>query len=172
MKSREKNIMIQRRRDELKVWLVQRVSHELKVPTEEIDVEESVLALGIDSLALIGLSAELAEFLQVEVDVEVIYEHDSINKIARYYASDVEVKDAELCRETEIVGAPENYPSERRLRILRRGSDKSPVISVGFPNLAYLLEQKIHLHAPVGWLQLDDSVLTCLLYTSPSPRDS
>lgn len=148
---------IGRGKDQLSRWLSERVAQELEIPVEEVDVDASIMALGIDSLTLVAIAGQLAEYLDQEIDAEVVWEHDTVGKLASHFcveaAGGQNDCDQSFASDTRV----ELTGLESRLRILRSGSGRSVVVSVGFPNIASILETKLDSDVTVGWLKLDDS---------------
>ncbi len=136
----------------LRAWLLRRVAETLRIPESEVDPHASIMALGIDSLALIGLAGELAEVTGQEIHAELIWQHDSIAELARHLPGVGRLPEAGVCA-AEM--RPEPVVRESVLRILRSGADLVPVASVGFPGIAQLIRDELPERVPVCCLGLD-----------------
>lgn len=106
-------------------WLIRRAATQLEVPPRDIDGSASLMSLGIDSLDLIGIAGEIAEFLDRDLRAEVLWECETIDVLARYLASP-----------TSILTSPAQRSAiERQCYLVehqRGDSGVRPLISVGF----------------------------------------
>lgn len=56
----------------------------LEVESEGLDVERSFHEMGIDSVLIVGLSAELEDSFGVSLDPEMAYQHDTVFKVSQH----------------------------------------------------------------------------------------
>jgi thioesterase domain-containing protein/acyl carrier protein len=68
-------------------WMIERVARQLEVPTTGVDPQAKITSLGIDSMSLIGLVGELAELIGQDLPADVIWEHDSVSRLAKFLAT-------------------------------------------------------------------------------------
>jgi acyl carrier protein len=71
---------------EIESWLVARASTVTGVSPSEIDVNESLLRLGLDSVAVIALAAELEKWLGYRFHENPLDAHPSIAGLSRFLA--------------------------------------------------------------------------------------
>jgi len=69
---------------EIEHWLKTRVSELLELSLDRIDSSKPLTKYGLDSSAAIGLTHELALWLEVELDPTVVYDYPSIAQLAKH----------------------------------------------------------------------------------------
>jgi acyl carrier protein len=67
-------------------WLVRYAARELRLPPERIDVHAPMTGLGIDSLTLIMLTGDLAEWMNQDLPASLLHDHATIDSLARHLA--------------------------------------------------------------------------------------
>lgn len=67
---------------ELKNWLVQKISEESDIQPENIDTSAPIESFNLDSLSMITLSYDLETALGKEIDPTVFWQHNTIEKLA------------------------------------------------------------------------------------------
>jgi acyl carrier protein len=72
---------------EIQTYLIQKVSEALEIPTEEIDVDTSLAEYGVDSITLVEFTANLEDWLELELDPELLYEKTTIREISDFLES-------------------------------------------------------------------------------------
>jgi acyl carrier protein len=72
--------------EEIRDWIVERVSALTEVPPEEIDVRQSVLRYGLDSVALVRLASDLETWLGYRFRENPLEAHPTIEALARFLA--------------------------------------------------------------------------------------
>lgn len=72
---------------ELQRWLVDRVAATLRLPAAAVDVRAPLHGLGLDSMAAVALSGELEAHLGVQVPPTLVYDHPTLEQIARHFAA-------------------------------------------------------------------------------------
>jgi acyl carrier protein len=73
---------------EIQAWLVHRVQTAVSSKEPQITPQTLFAQLDLDSGAAIGVVAELEVWLGVELPVDVMLRHKSIESLAHYIASD------------------------------------------------------------------------------------
>lgn len=58
----------------------------LEISVAEVDREANLLELGIDSATLITFVAMLEDFLDAEIDPDIVFYHKTIDALARHLA--------------------------------------------------------------------------------------
>jgi acyl carrier protein len=71
---------------EIQDWIVARVSALAGVAPQEIDVKESLLRAGLDSVAVVALVADLEEWLGYCFRANPLDEHSTIAALAQFLA--------------------------------------------------------------------------------------
>lgn len=56
----------------------------LEIEYGALDVERSFHEMGIDSVLIVGLSAELEDRFGIALDPELAYRHDNVRKVCEY----------------------------------------------------------------------------------------
>jgi acyl carrier protein len=72
---------------EIQTYLIQKVSEALEIPAEEIDVDTSLAEYGVDSITLVEFTANLEDWLELELDPELLYEKTTIREISDFLES-------------------------------------------------------------------------------------
>ncbi len=75
--------------EEIRAWLVARVSHLTAVPPAEVDVRVPLIRYGLDSVALIALAADLEEWLGYQFPENPLVDQPAIESLARLVAEQV-----------------------------------------------------------------------------------
>jgi len=71
---------------EIEDWFVSALSRELKIPPENIDLTAPFETFGLDSVAAVGLTGSLEDWLGCPVDPMVVYDYPTIEAMAKYWA--------------------------------------------------------------------------------------
>jgi acyl carrier protein len=80
----------------LQAWMVVRLSEELSVPPEGIDVHEPLVSYGLSSMVAFGLTGELADRLGCELPATLFWDWPTLEALAGYLAG--EVKDGQAAK--------------------------------------------------------------------------
>lgn len=70
-------------------WLLTKVSEQLQVPAQTINVNEPLAQYGLGSLAAVRISGELQEWLGRELPTTLLYDYPSIAALAQYLGDGV-----------------------------------------------------------------------------------
>jgi acyl carrier protein len=68
-------------------WLLAYLSELLEIDSEQIEINDSFASYGLDSSAAVGMVGDLSEWLNRNLDAELIYRHPTIASLSRYLAS-------------------------------------------------------------------------------------
>jgi acyl carrier protein len=68
----------------LQAWLIQQLAASLNCRPEEIDPRTPFTALGVDSLRAFNLTGELAQWLQQELPVTLLWEHSTVEQLVQH----------------------------------------------------------------------------------------
>jgi acyl-CoA synthetase (AMP-forming)/AMP-acid ligase II/acyl carrier protein len=72
--------------EQIQAWLVARLSTQLQIPPQEIDIQEAFAYYGLDSSAAIAITGELIDWLGDEVEPTLFWEYPNIAELACYLA--------------------------------------------------------------------------------------
>ena len=65
-------------------WLVENLAQRLSVSTSEIDINEPFASSGLDSVAAVSLSADLEDWLDIQLSPTVVYDYSNIAELSAY----------------------------------------------------------------------------------------
>ncbi|MDX2240010.1 MAG: acyl carrier protein [Leptolyngbyaceae cyanobacterium bins.302] len=71
---------------EIESWLTTYLSELLDVSQDEIDSQATFDAHGLDSAAAVGLTGDLADWLNIDLEPTLLYEYPTIQKLAEFLA--------------------------------------------------------------------------------------
>lgn len=67
-------------------WLVESLAQRLGVAAATIDINEPFASTGLSSVAAVGLSADLEDWLEIKLSPTVVYDYPNIVELAKYLA--------------------------------------------------------------------------------------
>ncbi len=70
--------------DSIESWLVAKITAKLGLNPQEIDISEPLINYGLDSVAAVTLSGELADWLKREISPTIVYDYPTIASLASY----------------------------------------------------------------------------------------
>lgn len=70
--------------EEVEDWMVFYLSNLIKLPEDEIDITVDFRAFGLDSSSSVGMTGDLAEWLGVELEETLLFNHPTVEKVAQY----------------------------------------------------------------------------------------
>jgi acyl carrier protein len=73
----------------VRAWLVERLAQALAVSAAEITIEGSLLDSGLDSLTAITLAADLEDWLGIELEPTLLWDHPTVADLTAYLQSSV-----------------------------------------------------------------------------------
>jgi acyl carrier protein len=73
--------------EELESWLAQYVSKLLRARRTDVDIDMQFGQFGLDSIAAVGLSADLSELLGIELADDLAYRFGTIRLLAAHLAT-------------------------------------------------------------------------------------
>jgi acyl carrier protein len=76
-------------------WLQNRIAEELNCGPDEVDLKATFDLLGLDSVSLLWIAGELAEWLKIEITAALIFESNNLPALSEkifeiYETSDLE----------------------------------------------------------------------------------
>ena len=70
--------------DDITASVTETVAGLLEVDSSALDLERSFHEMGVDSVLIVGLSAEFEDLFGISLDPEFAYQHDSVRKISEH----------------------------------------------------------------------------------------
>jgi acyl carrier protein len=74
--------------DDIRAWLVERVSEELRVPASSIDIHARFSALGLPSIEAASLTGDLSRWLGLKLSPLMLWDYPTIDRLARHLAGE------------------------------------------------------------------------------------
>lgn len=71
---------------EIQTWLVSYIAKDLEIESQQIDVNAPFSRYGLDSSAMIMITADLGDWLGQQLEPTVSYNHPTIEALSRYLA--------------------------------------------------------------------------------------
>ncbi|MEP1061962.1 MULTISPECIES: acyl carrier protein [Cyanophyceae] len=71
---------------EIQNWLISYLSTSLGIDSTELDITSNLERYGLDSLAAVGMTSELEDWLGHEVDPTITHDYPTIASISQYLA--------------------------------------------------------------------------------------
>ncbi len=85
------NILIkQRSATEIQEWIISYLANLLEIDPDEIEVTVPFDRYGLNSLAAVGLTGELEDWLGKKIDPILLYEYPNIESLVEYLISDID----------------------------------------------------------------------------------
>ena len=75
--------------DRIRAWLLARLRERLGVETP-LDADRPLADYGLDSLAAIAITADLEDWLEVELEPTMFFDYPSIDELARFLKDELE----------------------------------------------------------------------------------
>jgi acyl carrier protein len=70
---------------EIEDWLINAIAKELRIPPGNIDVTAPFETFGLDSVAAVGLTGSLEDWLGCPVDPMAVYDYPTIQSMAKHW---------------------------------------------------------------------------------------
>ncbi|AUG04058.1 phosphopantetheine-binding protein [Pseudomonas sp. 09C 129] len=70
--------------DEITFAVTETLASLLEVDSGSLDVERSFHEMGVDSVLIVGLSAEFEDRFGISLDPELAYLHDTVSKVSQH----------------------------------------------------------------------------------------
>lgn len=70
--------------EEIEKWLIAKIAERLGSSAEEIDIQKPLVEYGLSSLAAVGISGELQEWLERPLSPTLLYDYSTIESLALY----------------------------------------------------------------------------------------
>jgi len=75
--------------DSIRAWLLARLRERLGAKTP-LDADRPLADYGLDSLAAIAITADLEDWLEVELEPTMFFDYPSIDELARFLKDELE----------------------------------------------------------------------------------
>lgn len=69
---------------DIQLWIANKLSQKLQIPSTTIDIHKPFHAYGIDSMAAYTLSGELSDWLQCDLDPTIFYDYPNIATLSQH----------------------------------------------------------------------------------------
>jgi len=73
--------------DDIQAWLIEKITAMDDVDAASVDIREPFSSYGLTSRAAVGLSGDLEEWLGRRLSPALVYEHPTIEALARHLAA-------------------------------------------------------------------------------------
>ena len=64
-------------------WLHARIAQELNSEIESVDFDQPLDLLGLDSVSLLWIAGELAEWLEIEITTAMVFENTNLSELSQ-----------------------------------------------------------------------------------------
>lgn len=110
--------------DTIEAWMTQNIAEALQCPEASLDRELPLTALGLDSVSILGLAGELAEFTQQDIQVSLVWEYPTIASLSAQLATLVaEQSTPQNSTDIALQDAPLSFSQERVWRYANHSDD-------------------------------------------------
>ena len=72
--------------EEIQAWMISYLAQLLEVDSDEIDTATPFDRYGLDSSAAVGMTGDLEDWLNVELDPTLVYDYPTIKALTQYLA--------------------------------------------------------------------------------------
>jgi acyl carrier protein len=79
--------------EKIEDWLIDKLANSSGVDSEEIDLEKSIFAYGLDSSVALSMTGELENLLNLELDPTLFWEYPKISELAEYLVDELAKKE-------------------------------------------------------------------------------
>jgi acyl carrier protein len=69
-------------KQEVQAWMIDYLAKLLMLDRARIDVNDTFESYGLDSAAMVGMTGDLSDWLKVEIDPVIAYDHPSIDTLS------------------------------------------------------------------------------------------
>jgi acyl transferase domain-containing protein/acyl-CoA synthetase (AMP-forming)/AMP-acid ligase II/pimeloyl-ACP methyl ester carboxylesterase len=98
------------KRLQIQHWLQKNLAQRLGIPVSEIDVQEPFATSGLSSVAAVGLSADIEDWLAIKLSPTIVYDYPNIVELAAYLADDSSSQPLSSVEQTVVTA--ENRPQQ------------------------------------------------------------
>ena len=78
---------------EIQAWLVSHLATVLEVDPAQVDVTTPFDRYGLDSVAAIGLTGDMEEWLGYDLDPTLLYDYPTIEAVSRHLAEEIKANE-------------------------------------------------------------------------------
>lgn len=79
----------------LRLWLIDRLAAQIKVPASEVDTAKSFEAYGLDSMVAVEVSGSLEKIVERRLSPGLLYEFPTIDELSGYLSRELELADTD-----------------------------------------------------------------------------
>ena len=76
-------------KESIQTWFLTNLAEKLKMDINEIDVQASFMDYGVSSIIMVEIEGELEDWLEVELDPTLLWDHPSIESLAEYLVDEL-----------------------------------------------------------------------------------
>ena len=76
-------------KESIQAWFLANLAEKLKMDISEIDVQASFMDYGVSSIIMVEIEGELEDWLEVELDPTLLWDHPSIESLAEYLVNEL-----------------------------------------------------------------------------------
>jgi acyl carrier protein len=76
--------------EQLQNWFITRLSELLEVEQDEVEVDIPFDRYGLDSSAAVGLTGELSDLLEIDVEPTLLYDYPTVETLVDYLSKQLE----------------------------------------------------------------------------------
>ena len=121
--------------EQIQNWLIDNLAQRLGIPTSEIDLYEPFANMGLNSVAAVSLSADLEDWLKIQLSPTIVYDYPNIAELAGYLSQSTNTQRLEVPRpevssqqeDIAVIGMGCRFPGanspEEFWQLLREGKD-------------------------------------------------
>lgn len=121
--------------EQIQNWLIDNLAQRLGIPASEIDIYEPFASMGLNSVAAVSLSADLEDWLKIQLSPTIVYDYPNIAELAGYLSQSTQTQRLEAPRpevsnqqeDIAIIGMGCRFPGanspEEFWQLLREGKD-------------------------------------------------
>lgn len=81
--------------EDISKWIMTKIAESSNTNLNEINAEASFADYGFDSLRAVSLTGELGEWLQMEIDPTIMWDHSTIKSLAEFLSTELNSKNNE-----------------------------------------------------------------------------
>lgn len=81
--------------EDISKWIMTNIAESSNIDLNEINAEASFADYGFDSIRAVMLTGKLSEWLQIEIDPTIMWDHSTIQSLAEFLSNELNSKNGE-----------------------------------------------------------------------------
>lgn len=73
--------------EEIELWICDKFSEELKIDSDNVDINKPFSEYGLDSVFIVQMSGDLEDFLELKINPTTLFEYYTIEKLATHFSN-------------------------------------------------------------------------------------